>query len=351
MLIKAATEWITFPNLGFEIDVDPELFAFTLFGHEFSIKWYGLLIAVGFLLAAAYFFARVKRMKRPELDPDRVIDVALVSTIFAFIGARLYYVLFSGRLSEYFEKPLRILNIAEGGLAIYGGLLAAFLTALWMCRLRKVDVLRLFDFASLSLLIGQCVGRWGNFINQEAFGTNTDLPWAMSGSIIAAGIHGTGYDTALPVHPTFLYESLWCLLGFVVLHIVSCKAYKYKGQLFSLYMVWYGTGRFFIESLRTDSLYLYKTIRVSQLLAILSVLAGCVLLYVFYLNSKKMPRMLPVEEEKASAILPDAASEEERQEPDAGRAAEEPAEAGGVQPDAPVLSKEEAESSLETEQR
>ena len=285
---------ITFPNLGFQINIDPELFSFQLFGYEFSVRWYGLLIAVGFMLAVFYCFYRAKKM---DIDTDRMLDVALVSTIFAFIGARLYYVLFSGHLSEYLEQPWRILNITEGGLAIYGGVLVAFVTGLWMCRLRKVDTLKMFDLASLGFLIGQCVGRWGNFVNQEAFGTNTDLPWAMSGTLIKAGVNGNTefYDPSLPVHPTFLYESLWCLLGFLVLHFVCCKAYKFKGQLFSMYLMWYGAGRFFLEGLRTDSLYLNKTIRVSQMIALLSVLGGLILFFVFKRLSNRLPKTLEAE--------------------------------------------------------
>ena len=266
-------DYISFPKLGWEFPLSDTLLEFTLFGQEFTIKWYGVLIAVGFLLAMIYALTRIKDF---DLDPDRMIDVVLVSTLFAFLGARLYYVFFSDQVSEYLADPIRILYVWEGGLGIYGGIIMAFVTGIWMCKLRKVNTWAMFDMAAMGFLIGQGIGRWGNFFNQEAFGGNTELPWGMSGSEIAAGVSTiTDYDTALPVHPTFLYESLWCLLGFVLLHIISKKAYSFKGELFSLYLIWYGAGRFCIESLRTDSLYL-GTMKVSQLVAVLAMIGGIV---------------------------------------------------------------------------
>ena len=266
-------DYISFPKLGWEIPLSDTLLEFTLFGQEFTIKWYGVLIAVGFLLAMIYALSRVKDF---DLDPDRMIDVVLVCTLFAFVGARLYYVFFSEDAASYLADPVTILYVWQGGLGIYGGIIMAFVTGLWMCKLRKVNTWAMFDIAAMGFLIGQGIGRWGNFFNQEAFGGNTELPWGMSGSEIAAGVNTvTEYDPSLPVHPTFLYESLWCLLGFVLLHILSKKAYKFKGELFSLYLIWYGVGRFCIESLRTDSLYL-GTMKTSQLVAVLAVIGGIV---------------------------------------------------------------------------
>lgn len=303
-------EYISFPHLGWTFHINPELFHFSLFGMDFSIKWYGLIIAVGFLLAMIYAF---KRAKEFHIDPDRMIDVVLVSALFAFVGARLYYVVFSGAFD--WSDPGKILAVWDGGLAIYGGVIFAFLTALWMCRLRKVDTLRMFDLASLGFLIGQGIGRWGNFFNQEAFGGNTTMPWGMTGSIIQTGATGNSnlYDTSLPVHPTFLYESLWCLLGLLVLHLVSKKAYKFKGQIFALYIMWYGAGRFVIEGLRTDSLYFGVTgIRISQVVAILSVLGGLALLFVLRAYSRRLPKELPAIGE-GEAFLSDT---DEKYDPD-----------------------------------
>ena len=272
--------YVSFPKLGWTIPLEEEIVSFPFFNTEISIRWYGLLIAVGFLLAALYGFRNAKRF---GIQKDPMLDVVLVCVLMAFIGARLYYVFFSDDRAAYLANPITILYVWKGGLAIYGGVIGAFVTGLWMCRLRKVDTLRMFDIASVGFLIGQAVGRWGNFFNQEAYGGNTELPWGMTGSWISSSANplaGVGYDPAIPVHPTFLYESLWCVLGFFVLHIVSCKAYRFKGQLFSMYIMWYGTGRFFIELLRTDSLYLF-TMKVSCLVAALSVLGGLILFFVF----------------------------------------------------------------------
>ena len=284
--------YVSFPGLGIEVPVREVIFSFTLFDTEFSIRWYSVLIALGLLLAVWYGFRRAPQF---GLNKDAMTDVILVCAIFAFIGARLYYVLFSDNRAAYFADPISILEVWNGGLAIYGGVIGAFGTALWMCKLKKIDTLRMFDIAAPGFFIGQAVGRWGNFFNQEAFGGNTTLPWGMTGSEIADLGNGlSGYDHALPVHPTFLYESLWCLLGLILVHIVSKKAYRFHGQLFSIYIMWYGTGRFFIEMLRTDSLYL-GTMRVSCLVAAVSVIAGAALYFLFKNREENLPKDLFVE--------------------------------------------------------
>ena len=284
-VLLTLTQYIEFPKLGWHLPIGDELVHFTLFGQTFSIKWYGVCIAVGFLLAVIYGLSRAKDF---GLNPDKMIDAVLVCTLLAFVGARLYYVLFSDQRAEYFSDPKTIFYIWEGGLGIYGGVIVAFLSGLLMCRLCKLNTLAMFDLASLGFLIGQACGRWGNFFNQEAFGGNTTLPWGMTGDSIQQGLKGSGFDPSLPVHPTFLYESLWCLLGFVLLHILSKKAYKFKGEIFCGYLVWYGAGRFMIESLRTDSLML-GTMRVSQLVAVLAVLGGVVLFFLLRRRSLSLP--------------------------------------------------------------
>ncbi len=301
-------DYISFPKLGWEFPLSDTLLEFTLFGQEFTIKWYGVLIAVGFLLAMIYALSRVKDF---DLDPDRMIDVVLVCTLFAFVGARLYYVFFSEDAADYLADPITILYVWKGGLGIYGGIIMAFVTGLWMCKLRKVNTWAMFDIASMGFLIGQGIGRWGNFFNQEAFGGNTDLPWGMSGSEIAAGVNTiTEYDPALPVHPTFLYESLWCLLGFLLLHILSKKAYKFKGELFSLYLIWYGVGRFCIESLRTDSLYL-GTMKTSQLVAVLAVIGGIVVFLLRRSASRETAKDLFARENESTLALDEEPVDEE----------------------------------------
>ena len=316
--------YVSFPELGWTLPISPEIVSFELFGLDITIRWYGLLIAIGFVLAVVYAFRRVNDF---GLKTDPMIDVVLVCTVMAFIGARLYYVLFSEDRNDYFGNPITILQVWNGGLAIYGGVIGAFTTALWMCPLRKVDTLRMFDIAAPGFLIGQAVGRWGNFFNQEAFGGNTTLPWGMTGSWISDTSNRlSGYDHDLPVHPTFLYESLWCLLGLLVLHIVSKKAYKFKGQLFSLYIMWYGTGRFFIEMLRTDSLYL-GSMRVSCLVAALSVLGGLVLFLLFRSRSRETPAdLFAAEPVPAESVEPtdEAATEDEITEDPVEETEEEP---------------------------
>lgn len=285
MPITTLSSFIEFPNLGWKFHISDSI---SLFGN-FSIKWYGLLIAIGFLLAILY---GLKRAESFGIDPDRMIDVALLTVPVAFIGARLYYVFFSDSLAEYLADPISIVKVWEGGLAIYGGIIVAFVFGPLMCKLRKVKIWAMFDLTALGFLIGQGIGRWGNFFNQEAFGGNTDLPWAMTGDVIQAGFNGSGYDPSLPVHPTFLYESLWCLLGFVLLHILSKRIIRrFDGMIFCGYMVWYGTGRFLIESLRTDSL-MVGILRVSQLIAIVAVVLGIVLFFILRRYSLSLPKTL-----------------------------------------------------------
>ena len=213
---------VEFPNLSWEFTISR---GFELFG--FRIYWYAVVIACGLLLAVLYAMRHAEEFR---LNSDHMMDVALVTIPVAFIGARLYYVLFSGNLEWYADDLLRVLNVRDGGLGIYGGIIVAFLVGPLVCKIRKVNILSMFDIASMGFLIGQSIGRWGNFFNQEAFGGNTNLPWAMTGEIIRSGQNGSGYDLTLPVHPTFLYESLWCALGFVLLHLWFKKAYRFQGR-------------------------------------------------------------------------------------------------------------------------
>lgn len=233
---------------------------------NFSVYWYGVIIAVGFLIAAVYAMRRAPQFGI-RLDP--MIDVIFAGTIGAIICARAYYVIFY--FDRFKDDLITVLYIHDGGIAIYGAVIGALLFGGIMAKLRKVNVFAMFDLAAIGFLIGQAVGRWGNFINQEAFGTETDLPWGMLS-------RNTGNEF---VHPCFLYESLWCLIGFVLLHFLS-KRRKFDGEVTLMYVIWYGFGRFFIEGLRTDSLYLFASeIRVSQLLAAVSFVAALVLLLVF----------------------------------------------------------------------
>ncbi len=258
---------VSFPGLGISFDVNPVAFSF---GNT-KIYWYGIIIAVGFILA---LLCAIKRCKFYKQSSDRLTNCAIFGLIFAIIGARLYYVIFSW--DSYKDDPIKIINIHEGGLAIYGGLIGGLIGGLVPAKIQKMNVPACLDLCSISFLIGQGIGRWGNFMNQEAFGSATDLPWRM----VSENTNGIG------VHPCFLYESIWCLLGALFIYIFSKKWQKYYGQAGILYLLWYGFGRTIIEGLRTDSLYLpFKiftlNIRVSQMLSAFMVISAIVLLIIF----------------------------------------------------------------------
>lgn len=258
---------VTFPHLGLEFNINPVAFSIG----NFHVYWYGIIIAAGFLLALIYASFSCKKM---NIDINHLFDVVIVGLIAGVIFARLFYVVFYPG-DKYWKNPLEIFQIHDGGLAIYGGIIGAVVFGSLMAKLRKLKVTAVLDIAALGFLIGQCVGRWGNFINQEAFGSATELPWGMHSENTAAVVDGN-------VHPCFLYESLLCLLGFVLLHFFTRRFRRYDGQTFLLYIVWYGACRFFIEGLRTDSLIIPGTgLRVSQVIAAACVVAGIILLVLF----------------------------------------------------------------------
>ena len=268
---------ITFPNLG--ISVNPSRVAFTVLGKD--IYWYGIIIAVGFLLAVIYAMRRAPSF---GLTEDNILDMLFVAVPLAIVCARLYYCIFYWDL--YRDNPIAILYVWEGGLAIYGGVIGAVIGVAIFCRVKKLPIGPLLDVGSLGLLIGQMIGRWGNFMNREAHGAVTDGFFKM-GIADAAG-NVTYYQ------PTFLYESVWNLVGFVALHFYS-KRRKFDGEVFLLYLAWYGLGRAWIEGLRTDSLYLFNTgIRVSQLLAALSCVAAIAVLVYVRVVRKPQPEKLYV---------------------------------------------------------
>ena len=223
---------------------------------NFDIYWYGVLIACGMLAAILYAFLRSDEF---GIKFDRMVDVIFVGLIGAVLCARIYYVVMSpGSISSIGD----FFNLHSGGIAIYGAIIGALLFGGIMCKIRKINVLSMFDLASVGFLLGQSVGRWGNFMNQEAFGCNTDLPWGMWSTEVynylsayksSLAAEGITVNPAMPVHPCFLYESLWCLIGFVLLHFLSRRR-RYNGQVLLWYIVWYGAGRAVIEGLRTDSL-------------------------------------------------------------------------------------------------
>lgn len=251
---------VKFPKLGLEFTIDKV--AFSIFG--IPVFWYGIIISIGFFLAVVL---GMKNSKRFGINPDDIIDLVLWAAPAAIIGARLYYIIFNW--SEFNGDLGRMINIRTGGLAIYGGLIGGVAAGYIFARIKKINFLKLLDLAAPYFVMAQAIGRWGNFVNQEAFGGNTDLPWGMHSEAIQRYLEDLGtpdVNPDMPVHPAFLYESLWNFGVFFFL-IWYRKRYKVRGELFFLYMVLYGIGRAWIEGLRTDSLYI-GTFRVSQLLSI-----------------------------------------------------------------------------------
>lgn len=263
---------IEFPKLGLEFNINPVALSFD----KIDIYWYGIIIATAFVLAV---LLSMRDSRKFGVDEEDLIDVILFAAPVAIIFARLYYVVFSW--SNFRNNLSEIYKVWHGGLAIYGAVIGAILTAIVFSRFRKINVFKLFDIVAPYLLMAQGIGRWGNFINQEAFGGNTDLPWGMTGNNIVNQLkiyqlEGLNIDPALPVHPTFLYESLWNFAGFAFLMWFR-KRKKVKGEVFFQYMILYGVGRFWIEGLRLDSLWI-GPFRVSQVLALLFVVVFALLI-------------------------------------------------------------------------
>ncbi len=267
---------------GIHLNLNPIAFSIPLGGgREWHVYWYGILIALGFVLAILY---AVRNAKRFDIDLDRMLDVVLVATPVALLCARIYYVIFDGVKLESIGDFFGFGNSSGvAGIAIYGAVIGAFLAGGLMCWIRKVNILDMFDLASIGFLIGQCVGRWGNFVNQEAYGgfTGSDF-WGMTSNKIADEMKSSAL-----VHPCFLYESVWCFIGFFVLHFFS-KRRKFKGEVALLYCVWYGFGRAIIETMRTDSL-MVGDLRVSCLLSALLCVGALVALLVIRHRVKPKP--------------------------------------------------------------
>ena len=256
---------------GLHLTINPIAFTLPIGENGWDVYWYGIIIALGFLLAVVY--ALVYNEKRFGINTDKMLDVVLVTVPVAILCARAYYVIFDGvpitSIKDFFGFGT---SSGFAGIAIYGGVIGAFLCGALMCKIRKVNLLDMFDLAAVGFIIGQGVGRWGNFINQEAYGTFTGSSWWGMESTRTIYEMGEGL-----VHPCFLYESVWCIIGFFVLNAIAKKR-KFKGQVFLTYIVWYSFARFFIEMLRTDSLMIGK-IRVSCLVsALVFVVAGILLL-------------------------------------------------------------------------
>ncbi len=276
---------IEFPNLGLQFAVNKIAFSIG----SIEVHWYALIILTGVILGFLYatLFA-----KREKLDTECLYDVLLWGLPSAIIAARAYYVIFN--FSHFQNNLWSIFHIWEGGIAIYGAVIGAAISTYIYARVKKLSVLQLFDMGAFGLIVGQAIGRWGNFVNEEAFGSVTDSLFAMSSQSIRVELIRQGQlDVLNPLanmmgaHPTFLYESVWNLLGAVLLGVFH-KYKKHHGQIFFLYLAWYGIGRFFIEGLRMDSLYC-GPIRISQLVGLVTAVVGIVMLIYYFRKPATYP--------------------------------------------------------------
>ncbi len=281
-------EILRFPGLGWEIPISRVAVSIG----SLEIYWYGVIIAVGFGLGLWVYLSHNRSC---GIHPDEGLDIILWSMLGAIVGARAYYVAF--QWDHYKDNLKEIFNLRGGGLAIYGGIIGALIVAFIVCRSKKLPMLPVADAAFPGVMLGQAIGRWGNFFNMEAFGTNTTLPWGMTSDTISNYLsrhqaallaQGVVVDPAMPVHPTFLYESLWNLIGVAVLLLWLFPRRSYDGQITLGYTVWYGLGRFFVEGLRTDSL-MWGSVRVSQMLGgVLFIVAAGLMLAIFLWSRKPM---------------------------------------------------------------
>ena len=295
---------VSFGGISSAFDVSSVFCEFNINGNLIQIKWYGVIIALGFTLAAL-FGGRIAYTWRMNLS--KMIDVLIYGTLGGIVGARAYYVIFEW--DYYSAHTGEIFEIWNGGLAIYGGIIGGILAGFITCKLEKLNFLNLLDLVGMSLLIGQGIGRWGNYANQEAFGTFTNANFGMMSDKVkdyiilhpekyglqgVADISGYIEENNLFVHPTFFYEFVWCMAGFGILYLILKKFRKFSGQIFLCYGIWYGLGRAMIEGLRTDSLYIGTTgIRVSQALSICIVVVCTVVLVTKLLKLRKNPQ--PIE--------------------------------------------------------
>ncbi len=275
--------YIEFPNLGLKFNINPGIDI----TDTYSIKWYGIIICFAFILCV---ILALKSCEKYGINRDSLLDYILITVPSAIVGARLYYVIFS--LDLYKDDWTNIFKIWEGGLAIYGGIIATVIAVAITSKVKKQSFIKMLDFALPYIILGQAIGRWGNFVNQEAYGGSTTLPWGMTGNIIARE-----FGTEL-VHPTFLYESLWCFIAFAVMMILRKRLCE-KGQMTALYLILYGAERTLVEGLRTDSLML-GGVRVSQWLSAILCAAGIVIM--IYISSKRRERLDTEENTEENSI-------------------------------------------------
>lgn len=315
---------ISFPNIGLKLTNMAKGFRLG----SFEIHWYGVIICLGLVLCMVL---AIRRTKSYGIKTDDLLDYILFGIPVSIICARIYYVVFS--FDDYKEHPGEIIKIWKGGIAIYGAVIGIVLVALVGTLIKKKNFLHLLDFAVPYLILGQAIGRWGNFINQEAYGSKTNSLLGMTGNLIAEKC-GEG----VLVHPTFLYESLWCFATFAFLIIFRMKLQKNAGEITSLYMILYGLERAVVEGLRTDSLMIGNTIRVSQWLSVVLVIVGIAL----FIDTRRRGRPIAdlIAKYKKEMAGEPAGEEEKPEEPEA-----EPEEARSSLSDvADILAEEEAKA-------
>lgn len=258
--------YVAFPSFGIELNISNV--ALTI--GKLDIYWYGIIIGTALIIGyvLAYF-----RTRKAKIDPEHITNIVLICAPISIIFARLYYILFS--FDYYLANPEKIFALRDGGIAIYGAVIGAVLSCLIYCKVKKLNTLKIFDLCIPSVILGQAIGRWGNFFNKEAFGETTT-------SFLRMTLYKNGQY--IDVHPTFLYESIWNFLVFALLLFFSKKK-KYDGEIFIKYITFYGLGRFFIEGLRTDSLYI-GDFRISQIIAAISFISGITILIVNKIKSR-----------------------------------------------------------------
>lgn len=276
---------VQFPNLGIEVTINRV--AFSVFG--FDIYWYGIIFAFTIIRGASVALYLGKKL---GINDDDFIDIIMLGTVFGIIGARAYYVAFAP--FEY-ETLWDMINLRDGGIGIYGGLIAGLVSGWFLCKWKKINFFDAADCIFTGFLFGQTFGRWANFMNQEAFGTNTDGLFGMISESttrylarVAPSLaqQGITVDPNMPVHPTFLYESVWCAIGFIILYR-HFKNRKFRGEMLCMSGAWYGFGRFFIEGLRTDSLATNGGLRTSQIIAVVTVAAAVIFIVFNYMKINK----------------------------------------------------------------
>lgn len=328
MMNERVSVW--FPGLGFDKPAELNKIAFTLFG-KLEVRWYGLFITLGIVLAFLYATWRGKRSE--GLVPDDIMDVGILCVVLSIVGARLYYVLTS---LENYHSFYDVIAVWEGGLAIYGGLIGGVIAIAVMCRVKKLNPIVLLDTVILGVMLAQVLGRWGNFVNGEAYGYEiteagtTKFFFFLKEFTVPAG-KGTLFrwlrmglypndfsNTMAFFHPTFLYESVWNVVGFVLINLLYEKK-RYHGQIALAYFTWYGFGRMFVEGLRTDSLYIFKGIfgsdgiRISQLIGLICFVGGTAAMIAIHFYRKKHPEFAAYRKpvpatETAEAVAPAAPS-------------------------------------------